>query len=71
MIENLQREDLNPIEEANGYRVLMADFGMNQMIRLTASSVWRTERPSSTTRCARFRCCPASGRERRGRQKAV
>lgn len=30
MIENLQREDLNPIEEANGYRVLMADFGMNQ-----------------------------------------
>ncbi|MBO5034532.1 MAG: ParB/RepB/Spo0J family partition protein, partial [Oscillospiraceae bacterium] len=30
MIENLQREDLNPIEEANGYRTLMADFGMNQ-----------------------------------------
>ena len=30
MIENLQREDLNPIEEANGYRVLMADFGLSQ-----------------------------------------
>jgi len=30
MIENLQREDLNPIEEANGYRVLMTDFGMTQ-----------------------------------------
>ncbi len=30
MIENLQREDLNPIEEANGYRTLMADFGLNQ-----------------------------------------
>jgi len=30
MIENLQREDLNPIEEANGYKVLMTDFGMTQ-----------------------------------------
>lgn len=30
MIENLQREDLNPIEEANGYRSLMSDFGMTQ-----------------------------------------
>ncbi len=30
MIENLQREDLNPIEEANGYKVLMKDYGMSQ-----------------------------------------
>lgn len=30
MIENLQREDLNPIEEAKGYRKLMDGFGLTQ-----------------------------------------
>jgi ParB family chromosome partitioning protein len=30
IIENVQREDLNPIEEAHGYRRLMDEFGMSQ-----------------------------------------
>ena len=30
LVENLQRADLNPMEEARGYQTLMADYGLTQ-----------------------------------------
>ena len=40
LIENLQREDLNPMEEAKGYAALISDFGMSQ--EETAKSVGKS-----------------------------
>ena len=31
LIENIQRQDLNPIEKARGFRQLMDEYGMTQM----------------------------------------
>ena len=40
LVENLQREDLNPIEEARGFRTLMEDYGLTQ--EEAASSVGKS-----------------------------
>ncbi|MCL2046133.1 MAG: ParB/RepB/Spo0J family partition protein [Oscillospiraceae bacterium] len=40
LVENLQREDLSPIEEARGYKALMDEFGMTQ--ELVASRVGKS-----------------------------
>ena len=40
LVENLQRSDLNPIEEAKGYQSLMRDYGLTQ--EETAHSVGRS-----------------------------
>ena len=45
LVENLQRQDLNPMEEARGYMSLMQDYGLTQ--EETARSVGRS-RPAVT-----------------------
>ena len=45
LVENLQREDLNPIEEAKGYKTLIDEFGLTQ--EEAAKSVGRS-RPAVT-----------------------
>ena len=45
LIENLQREDLNPMEEAIGYRTLMDTYGMTQE---QAAQVVNKSRPAVT-----------------------
>ena len=45
LVENLQREDLNPIEEAKGYKLLIEEYGLTQ--EDAARSVGRS-RPAVT-----------------------
>lgn len=45
LIENLQRQDLNPIEEAGGYKTLMEEYGLTQ--EETAARVGKS-RPAIT-----------------------
>jgi len=56
LVENLQRSDLNPIEEAKGYQSLMQDYGMTQ--EETAQSVGRS-RPAVTNALRLLNLSPA------------
>lgn len=56
LVENLQREDLNPIEEARGYRSLIEEYGLTQ--EEAARSVGRS-RPAITNAMRLLSLCPA------------
>ena len=55
LIENLQRQDLNPVEEALGYRSLMADYGLTQ--EETAKRVGKS-RPAVANALRLLGLCP-------------
>jgi ParB family chromosome partitioning protein len=55
LVENLQREDLNPIEEARGLRALMDDYGMTQ--EEAAQSVGKS-RPAVANALRLLNLCP-------------
>lgn len=55
LIENLQRQDLNPVEEALGYRSLMEDYGLTQ--DQTAQQVGKS-RPTVANALRLLALCP-------------
>ena len=55
LIENLQRQDLNPVEEALGYRSLMEDYGLTQ--DQTAQQVGKS-RPAVANALRLLSLCP-------------
>ncbi len=55
LVENLQRQDLNPIEEALGYQVLMDAYGLNQ--EQAAAKVGKS-RPAVTNTLRLLNLCP-------------
>ncbi len=55
LIENLQRQDLNPVEEALGYQSLMAEYGMTQ--EEAAGRVGKS-RPAVTNALRLLNLCP-------------
>ena len=55
LIENLQREDLNPIEEARGYRVLLEEHGLSQ--EAISSRVGKS-RPAVANSLRLLQLCP-------------
>ena len=74
LIENLQRSDLNPVEEALGYQTLMSDYGMTQ--EETAKSVGKS-RPAVGNALRLLQLCPEvlemlrSGKLTAGHARAV
>ena len=56
LIENLQRQDLNPVEEALGYQSLMEEYGMTQ--EEAASRVGKS-RPAVANALRLLNLCPA------------
>ena len=56
LVENLQREDLNPIEEARGYRALIDEYGLTQ--EEAAKSVGRS-RPAVANAMRLLSLCPS------------
>ena len=55
LIENLQRQDLNPVEEALGYQTLMGEYGMTQ--EETAKQVGKS-RPAVANALRLLSLCP-------------
>ena len=55
LIENLQRQDLNPVEEAMGYQTLMEDYGLTQ--EETAKRVGKS-RPAVANALRLLALCP-------------
>ena len=55
LIENLQRQDLNPVEEAMGYHTLMGDYGLTQ--EETAKQVGKS-RPAVANALRLLSLCP-------------
>ncbi len=55
LIENLQRQDLNPVEEALGYQTLMEDYGLTQ--EQTATQVGKS-RPAVANALRLLALCP-------------
>ena len=74
LIENLQRQDLNPIEEALGYQTLMQEYGMTQ--DETAKQVGKS-RPAVANALRLLALCPQvmelvrSGKLSAGHARAV
>ena len=74
MIENLQREDLNPIEEAEGYQVLMSQYNLTQ--EETAQRVGKSRSAVANSLrllnlCPSVRAMVADGRISNGHARAI